>query len=58
MKFGPVVQEEMLFKENVYGRMDDRWMHDGQRPSDQGIYYILACQIRFLLMSTKHLVYM
>ena len=29
MKFGPVVQEEMLFKEKVYG-LTDRWRTDGQ----------------------------
>ena len=31
MKLGPVVQEEMSFKEKVYGRTDGR-TDDGQRP--------------------------
>ena len=33
MKFGPVVQEEMLFEENVYGpTAADGRTDDGQRP--------------------------
>ena len=33
MKFGPVVQEEMSFKEKVYGRTHDgRTTDNGQRP--------------------------
>ena len=32
MKFGPVVQEEMSFKEKVYGRIGAPWRDDGQRP--------------------------
>ena len=32
MKFGPVVQEEMSFKEKVYRR----WMTEGRQPMDDG----------------------
>ena len=31
MKFRPVVQEEMLFKEKVNGRTDDGWKIDKDR---------------------------
>ena len=32
MKFGPVVYEEISFKEKVYGRTDARRTDDGRRP--------------------------
>ena len=31
MKLGPVVQEEMLLKQKLYGRTDRRMMHDGRQ---------------------------
>ena len=32
MQFGPVVEEEMSFKEKVYGRTHDGRTDDGRRP--------------------------